>query len=92
MNLTDLIVAVMGIILKRIKGSKEFIPYSLFEALKEQDLGLLLYSIIATILNPYRIHSHVFFLRFQIVLRIFKETCNNHNDNNSNWEGCNNGY
>ena len=91
MNLTDLIVAVMGILLKRIRGSKEFIPYSLFVALKEQDLGLLLYSIIATILNPYRIHSHVF-LRFQIVLRIFKETCNNHNDNNSNWEGCNNGY
>jgi len=52
MNLRDLIVAVMGIILKRIKGSKEFIPYSLFVALKEQDLGLLRYSITATILNP----------------------------------------
>jgi len=51
MNLTDLIVAVMGRILKRIRGSKEFIPYSLFESLKEQDLGLLWYSITATILN-----------------------------------------
>ena len=91
MNLTDLIVAVMGILLKRNRGSKEWIPYSLFEALKVQDQGLHRYPIIATILNPYRIHSHVF-LRFQIVLRIFKETCNNHNDNNPNWEGCNNGY
>ena len=52
MNLRDLIGAVMGILLKRIKGSKEFIPYSLFVALKEQDLGLLRYSITATILNP----------------------------------------
>lgn len=49
MNLTDLIVAVMGRILKRIRGSKEFIPYSLFESLKEQDLGLLWYPITATI-------------------------------------------
>lgn len=49
MNLTDLIVAVMGRILKRIRGSKEFIPYSLFESLKEQDQGLHRYSITATI-------------------------------------------
>lgn len=48
-NLTDLIVAVMGKILKRIRGSKEFIPYSLFEALKVQDQSLHRYPITATI-------------------------------------------
>ena len=36
MNCMDLIVAVIENILKRIRGSKEFIPYSLFEALKVQ--------------------------------------------------------
>ena len=46
---TDLIVAVIGKILKRIRGSYEFIPYSLFEALKVQDKGLHRYPITATI-------------------------------------------
>lgn len=49
MKLTDLIVTVMGRILKRIRGSKEFIPYSLFESLKVQDQGLHRYPITATI-------------------------------------------
>ena len=49
MKNTDLIVEVIGKILKRIRGSKEFIPYSLFEALKVQDQGSHRYPITATI-------------------------------------------